>query len=69
MGHVAASRRGAAFGAMLAAFDAGIGVGSSAMGWLTHAHGFRAGFLAAAVIAAMALPWFLFAERRLGFRD
>jgi len=68
MGHVAASRRGAAFGAMLATFDTGIGVGSSVMGRLIQAHGFRIAFLAAGLVAALALPCFLVAERRLGFR-
>jgi predicted MFS family arabinose efflux permease len=65
--HVPAGRRGAAFGAMLAAFDTGIGAGASAMGWLIHSYGFRAAFGVAAVLAAAALPYFLFAERRLGF--
>jgi predicted MFS family arabinose efflux permease len=68
MGHVAASRRGAAFGAMLATFDTGIGVGSSVMGRLIQSHGFRIAFLAAGLVAALALPCFLVAERRLGFR-
>jgi predicted MFS family arabinose efflux permease len=67
--HVHANKRGAAFGAMLAAFDTGIGAGSSAMGWLVHAQGFRFAFTVAAVLAALALPYFLFAERKLGFAD
>ena len=61
--HLPANRRGAAFGAMLAAFDTGIGTGSSAMGWLVHHFWFRVGFIVAAVIAAFALPYFLLAER------
>ena len=61
--HLPATRRGAAFGAMLAAFDTGIGTGSSAMGWLVHHFWFRVGFIVAAVIAAFALPYFLLAER------
>jgi predicted MFS family arabinose efflux permease len=69
MGHVTPARRGAAFGAMLAAFDTGIGLGSSTMGWLAHAFGFRLAFAASALVAACSLPYFLFAERRLGFRD
>jgi MFS family permease len=69
MAHVSSTRRGAAFGAMLAAFDTGIGTGSSAMGWLIHQVGFRWAFGAAAAIAALAVPVFLFAERRLGFRS
>ncbi len=65
MEHVPANRRGAAFGAMLAAFDTGIGTGSSAMGWIVHHFWFRAAFGVAAVLAALALPYFLFAERRI----
>jgi MFS family permease len=67
MAHVPATRRGAAFGAMLAAFDTGIGTGSSALGWLVHQLGFRYAFGAAAGVALLALPMFLIAERRLGF--
>ena len=69
MGHVAPNRRGAAFGAMLAAFDTGIGLGSSSMGWMAHAFGFRLAFGATALVAACSAPYFLFAERRLGFRE
>ncbi len=36
MSHVPTSRRGAAFGAMLAAFDTGVGTGSTGLGWLIH---------------------------------
>ncbi len=68
MVHVPQSRRGAAFGAMLAAFDTGIGTGSSAMGWLIHHVGFRWAFGVAATLAALSLPAFLYAERKLGFR-
>ena len=57
------SRRGAAFGAMLAAFDTGIGSGSATMGGLIHHFGFRLAFGAAAGLAALSLPDFLFAER------
>jgi MFS family permease len=67
--HLPAHRRGAAFGAMLAAFDTGIGTGSSAMGWLVHHFWFRAGFVVAALIAAFALPYFLVAERWVWGRD
>jgi MFS family permease len=65
--HVPSGRRGAAFGAMLAAFDTGIGMGASAMGWFVHAYGFRTAFGVAALLAAVSLPYFMFAERRLGF--
>jgi MFS family permease len=69
MGHIPARRRGAAFGAMMAAFDTGIGSGSSVTGWLVHQFDYRSAFGAAAALAALSLPYFLFAERRLGFRE
>jgi MFS family permease len=69
MNHVSPARRGAAFGAMLAAFDAGIGLGSSAMGGIIHGVGYRIAFGLAAGVAFLSLPGFLVAERRLGFRD
>lgn len=68
MAHVPFARRGAAFGAMLAAFDTGIGTGSSMMGWLIHHLGYRVAFGTAAGLAALSLPVFVIAERRLGFR-
>jgi MFS family permease len=69
MGHIPPRRRGAAFGAMIAAFDLGIGTGSSILGWIIGAHGFRAAFAAAAGLAVLSAPYFLVAERRLGFLD
>jgi MFS family permease len=63
MQHVAADRRGAAFGAILAAFDTGVGSGSTVMGWLIHQHGFAAAFGVAAALSALALPYFLIADR------
>lgn len=68
MAHVAANRRGAAFGAMLAAFDTGIGTGSTAIGWVVQASGYRVAYGVAAGIALLSLPYFVLAERRLGFR-
>lgn len=67
MARVPFRRRGAAFGAMLAAFDTGIGLGSSTLGWVVQQTGFRRAFGLAAIIAAAALPAFVYAERRLGF--
>jgi MFS family permease len=61
---VASSRRGSAFGGILAAFDTGIGTGSIAIGWLAQALGFRAAFALAAGLSAFAIPYFLWAERR-----
>jgi MFS family permease len=60
---VSAERRGAAFGAILAAFDTGIGTGSTSMGWLIQRYGFAAAFGVAAFLAALAIPYFLAVDR------
>jgi MFS family permease len=60
---ISAERRGAAFGAILAAFDTGIGTGSTSMGWLIQRHGFATAFAVAAGLAALALPYFLAVDR------
>jgi MFS family permease len=65
MRHVAASRRGAAFGSIHAAFDTGMGSGSIASGWIVHSYGFGAAFAIAAALAAVAIPFFLFTDKRL----
>jgi len=65
MTHVPASRRGAAFGAILAAFDTGIGTGSVVTGWVVDRLGFQAAFGLAAVLSAFAIPYFLSVEKRL----
>jgi MFS family permease len=65
MRDVHAARRGAAFGAILAAFDTGIGTGSSSVGWLIERFGFAAAFGVAAALSAIALPYFVVVERRL----
>ena len=62
---VTAGRRGAAFGAILAAFDTGIGTGSTTMGWLIQRYGFAAAFGVAAALSALALPYFLIMDRKL----
>ena len=50
---VSRQRRGAAFGAILAAFDTGIGTGSTSMGWMISATASRAAFgIAAALVGA-----------------
>ena len=64
MQHVRPDRRGAAFGAILAAFDTGIGTGSTTMGWLVQRYGYPTAFGAAACLAALALPYFLFIDSR-----
>jgi MFS family permease len=68
MSEVTAARRGAAFGAILAAFDTGVGTGSTSIGWMIQHYGFRSAFGAAATLSALALPYFLFADRRFGKR-
>lgn len=68
MQDVGETRRGAAFGAILAAFDTGIGTGSTLTGWLSGRAGFPAAFTVAAVLAALALPMFLLVDRRFGPR-
>jgi MFS family permease len=64
MRDVDARRRGAAFGAILAAFDTGIGTGSTTVGWLIQRFGFRAAFGVAAALSVIALPYFLVADRK-----
>jgi MFS family permease len=63
MQDVTADRRGAAFGAILAAFDTGIGTGSTSMGWLIQHAGFASAFGVAAALSALALPYFLVIDR------
>ena len=65
MKRVAPARRGAAFGAILFAFDTGVGSGSITAGWLIEHFSFRVAFGTAAVLAALSAPYFLFTERRL----
>ena len=65
MNHVPANRRGAAFGAILAAFDTGIGTGSVVTGWVVDRLGFPSAFGLAAALSALAVPYFLMMEKRL----
>lgn len=65
MRDVDARRRGAAFGAILAAFDTGIGTGSTTVGLLIQQFGFATAFGTAAALSALALPYFLVVDRRL----
>jgi MFS family permease len=62
---VTPDRRGAAFGAILAAFDSGIGTGSTTMGWVIQHYGFRAAFGVAAALSALALPYFIVVDKRI----
>ena len=51
MHHVPDNRRGATFGALIGAFDTGIGTGSIAIGWMSEHYGFSRAFAVAAVLA------------------
>lgn len=59
-------RRGAAFGAILAAFDTGIGTGSTLTGWIAGHGGLTLAFGVATALATLALPAFLVADRTVG---
>jgi MFS family permease len=61
--HVPVARRGAAFGAIIAAFDTGLGTGSTVMGSFIQDYGFRPAYLGAGALAVLAVPYFLVAER------
>ena len=60
--HVGASRRASAFGSILAALDTGIGTGSIALGWVIQHFGFHVAYALGAVLAALAIPYFLAAR-------
>lgn len=64
IGRVATQRRGAAFGANIAAFDTGIGSGSILFGPVIAFAGFAPAFALAAVAAIAAWPYFSWARRR-----
>lgn len=57
--HVEASRRGAAFGSLLAAFDTGIGSGSIALGWIIDHYGYTYAFGCATLVSVLAAPYLL----------
>jgi MFS family permease len=57
-------RRGATFGALIGAFDTGIGTGSIAIGWMSERYGFSRAFAVASMLAALSIPYYLFMERR-----
>jgi MFS family permease len=64
MQRISPARRGAAFGAILAALDTGIGSGSTLMGLIVQRYGFPLAFGSAAALSALALPYFLLADRK-----
>ena len=63
MHHVAENRRTATFGAVIGAFDTGIGTGSIAVGWLSEHYGFGRAFAVAGAIALLSIPYFLYLEK------
>jgi MFS family permease len=65
LGIAGPAKSGAAYGAMIAAFDTGIGTGSSALGAMVAKFGYRPAFGFAAALAALAAPYFLLVEKRL----
>jgi MFS family permease len=62
--HMPEHRRGATFGALIGAFDTGIGTGSIAIGWMSGRFGFSRAFEVAALLAALSIPYYLFMEKR-----
>lgn len=64
MKRVDQQRRGATFGALIGAFDTGIGTGSIAMGWLSDHYGLGRAFAVAASLAALSIPYYFFTEKR-----
>jgi MFS family permease len=60
---VDARRRGAAFGSVISALDTGVGSGSIAIGWMIDHYGFAQAFTLAAILAALAIPYFLVVNR------
>ncbi|MBY0496367.1 MAG: MFS transporter [Cyanobacteria bacterium] len=64
MQHVQEHRRGATFGALIGAFDTGIGTGSIAVGWLSQRYGFGRAFGVAGGLALLSIPYFLYLEKR-----
>jgi MFS family permease len=57
-------RRGATFGALIGAFDTGLGTGSIAVGWMGEHYGLGRGFAVAAALAALSVPYFYVMEKR-----
>jgi len=64
MHHVAENRRTATFGAMIGAFDTGIGTGSIAVGWMSERYGFGRAFGVAGALALLSIPYYLYMEKR-----
>jgi MFS family permease len=63
MKKVAADRRGATFGALIGAFDIGVGSGSMAIGWIGDHYGYGRAFAVAAALASLSIPYYAWARR------
>ena len=64
MHHVPENRRTATFGALIGAFDTGIGTGSITVGWISERYGFGRAFGVAGALALLSIPYFLYMEKR-----
>ena len=64
MHHVAENRRTATFGAMIGAFDTGIGTGSIAVGCIRDRSAFGRAFGVARALALLSIPYYLYMEKR-----
>lgn len=64
MHHVEERRRTATFGALIGAFDTGIGTGSIAVGWISERYGFGRAFGIAGALALLSIPYYLYLEKR-----
>jgi MFS family permease len=63
MKRIPLERRGATFGALIGAFDIGIGTGSMAIGWMGEHYGYGRAFAVAAALAAMSIPYYAWLRR------
>ena len=63
MKRVANERRGATFGALIGAFDTGIGTGSITVGWLGEHVGYGRAFGVAAALASLSIPYYLWVRK------
>lgn len=63
MKRIPSERRGATFGALIGAFDIGIGTGSMAIGWMGEHYGYGRAFGVAAGLAALSIPYYMWLRR------
>ena len=63
MHHVAEHRRGATFGALIGAFDTGIGTGSMPSAGSSEHYGFGRAFGVAGALALLSIPYYLWVRQ------